>query len=159
MPEVIGEHGGTAVRSQVGHSDIKTLMAETGAIFGGEHSAHYHFRDFWGADSGMLAALHVLAALADSPVRCRTLMAEYQRYAASGELNFRVDDAPSCVDAVLKSFASPDCFGRPAGRCDRRPGRRRPGSTLRTSNTEPLLRGSTSRPHGRRCGCDRRHRG
>ena len=63
VPELVTEHGGTPVRSRVGHSYIKALMAETGAIFGGEHSAHYYFRDFWGADSGMLAALHVLAAL------------------------------------------------------------------------------------------------
>ena len=63
VPELVVERGGTPVRSRVGHSYIKALMAETGAIFGGEHSAHYYFRDFWGADSGMLAALHVLAAL------------------------------------------------------------------------------------------------
>ncbi|GAH31374.1 unnamed protein product, partial [marine sediment metagenome] len=85
VPELIAERGGTAVRSRVGHSYIKALMAETNAIFGGEHSAHYYFRDFWGADSGMLAALHVLAALGEQDRPLSELMAKYQRYEASGE--------------------------------------------------------------------------
>ena len=145
VPEVIAEHGGTAVRSRVGHSYIKGLMAETGAIFGGEHSAHYYFRDFWGADSGMLAALHVLAALGEQPRPLSELMDEYQRYAASGEINFRVEDAPACVDAVLKSFASQTVsidhldgvtvdLGHGAW------------FNLRTSNTEPLLRLNVEAP-------------
>ncbi len=145
VPEVIAEHGGTAVRSRVGHSYIKGLMAETGAIFGGEHSAHYYFRDFWGADSGMLAALHVLAALGEQPRPLSELMNEYQRYAASGEINFRVEDAPACVDAVLKSFASRTVsidhldgvtvdLGHGAW------------FNLRTSNTEPLLRLNVEAP-------------
>ena len=67
MPEVVREHGGTPVRTRVGHSFIKAVMAETGAVFGGEHSGHFYFRDFWRADSGMLAALHVLAALGETP--------------------------------------------------------------------------------------------
>ena len=71
VPEIIAEHGGRAVRTRVGHSFIKQTMAETDAVFGGEHSAHYYFRDFWRADSGMLAALHLLAALGTSPCRCR----------------------------------------------------------------------------------------
>ncbi len=100
----------SAVRSRVGHSYIKALMAQTGAIFGGEHSAHYYFRDFWGADSGMLAALHVLAALGEQDRPLSEVMADYQRYAASGEINFRVDDAPACVDAVLNSFAGRRLF-------------------------------------------------
>ena len=145
VPEVIAEHGGTAVRSRVGHSYIKGLMAETGAIFGGEHSAHYYFRDFWGADSGMLAALHVLAALGEQPRPLSELMNEYQRYAASGEINFRVEDAPACVEAVLKSFASRTVsidhldgvtvdLGHGAW------------FNLRTSNTEPLLRLNVEAP-------------
>jgi phosphomannomutase len=145
VPEVIAEHGGTAVRSRVGHSYIKGLMAETGAIFGGEHSAHYYFRDFWGADSGMLAALHVLAALGEQPRPLSELMNEYQRYAASGEINFRVEDAPACVDAVLKSFAPQTVsidhldgvtvdLGQGAW------------FNLRTSNTEPLLRLNVEAP-------------
>ncbi|MFN6550774.1 phosphomannomutase/phosphoglucomutase [Mycolicibacterium septicum] len=139
VPELVIERGGTPVRSRVGHSYIKALMAETGAIFGGEHSAHYYFRDFWGADSGMLAALHVLAALGEQDRPLSEFMADYQRYEASGEINFTVSDAPACVEAVLKSFGSSiqsidHLDGVTVDLGD--------GSwfNLRTSNTEPLLR-------------------
>jgi phosphomannomutase len=127
------------VRSRVGHSYIKGLMADTGAIFGGEHSAHYYFRDFWGADSGMLAALHVLAALGEQDRPLSDFMADYQRYEASGEINFRVADAPTCVEAVLKNFGTQvvsldHLDGVTVDLGD--------GAwfNLRTSNTEPLLR-------------------
>jgi phosphomannomutase len=139
VPELVVERGGTPVRSRVGHSYIKALMADTGAIFGGEHSAHYYFRDFWGADSGMLAALHVLAALGEQQRPLSELTADYQRYEASGEINFTVADAASCVEAVLKSFGTRiqsidhlDGVTVDLGE----------GSwfNLRTSNTEPLLR-------------------
>ncbi len=139
VPELVVERGGTPVRSRVGHSYIKALMADTGAIFGGEHSAHYYFRDFWGADSGMLAALHVLAALGEQDRPLSELMADYQRYEASGEINFTVADAAACVEAVLKSFGTRihsidhlDGVTVDLGE----------GSwfNLRTSNTEPLLR-------------------
>src|ERR1700741_3058296 len=106
VPELVVERGGTPVRSRVGHSYIKALMADTGAIFGGEHSAHYYFRDFWGADSGMLAALHVLAALGEQDRPLSELMANYERYEGSGEINFTVLDAEACVDAVLKAFGT-----------------------------------------------------
>ncbi len=139
VPELVVERGGTPVRSRVGHSYIKALMADTGAIFGGEHSAHYYFRDFWGADSGMLAALHVLAALGEQERPLSELTADYQRYEASGEINFTVADAPSCVEAVLKSFGSrihsiDHLDGVTVDIGD--------GSwfNLRSSNTEPLLR-------------------
>ncbi len=139
VPEVIAQCGGTALRSRVGHSYIKGLMAQTGAIFGGEHSAHYYFRDFWGADSGMLAGLHVLAALGEQSRSLSAVMAQYQRYAASGEMNFRVNDAPACVAAVVKSFEAQTVSldyldGVTVDLGD--------GSwfNLRTSNTEPLLR-------------------
>lgn len=139
VPELVIERGGTPVRSRVGHSYIKGLMADSGAIFGGEHSAHYYFRDFWGADSGMLAALHVLAALGEQDRPLSDLMADYQRYESSGEINFRVDDAPTCVEAVLKSFGSQvvsldHLDGVTVDLGD--------GAwfNLRTSNTEPLLR-------------------
>jgi phosphomannomutase len=114
-------------------------MADTGAIFGGEHSAHYYFRDFWGADSGMLAALYVLAALGEQQRPLSELTADYQRYESSGEINFTVADATSCVEAVLKSFGGRiqsidhlDGVTVDLGE----------GSwfNLRTSNTEPLLR-------------------
>src|SRR5277367_5300764 len=139
VPELVVERGGTPVRSRVGHSYIKGLMADTGAIFGGEHSAHYYFRDFWGADSGMLAALYVLAALGKQERPLSEVTADYQRYESSGEINFTVADAGSCVDAVLKSFGTRihsidhlDGVTVDLGE----------GSwfNLRTSNTEPLLR-------------------
>jgi phosphomannomutase len=142
VPELVAERGGTPLRSRVGHSYIKGLMADTGAIFGGEHSAHYYFRDFWGADSGMLAALHVLAALGEQhgpPRPLSELTADYQRYESSGEINFKVADVERCVDAVLKSFGSrihsiDHLDGVTVDLGD--------GSwfNLRSSNTEPLLR-------------------
>ncbi len=139
VPELVVERGGTPVRSRVGHSYIKALMADTGAIFGGEHSAHYYFRDFWGADSGMLAALHVLAALGEQDRPLSELMANYQRYEASGEINFRVADAPACVESVLNTF------GHQTVSLDHLDGATvdlGDGAwfNLRTSNTEPLLR-------------------
>ena len=139
VPELVIERGGTPVRSRVGHSYIKGLMADTGAIFGGEHSAHYYFRDFWGADSGMLAALHVLAALGEQDRPLSDLMADYQRYDSSGEINFRVEDAPACVEAVLKNF------GNEVVSLDHLDGvtvdlGEGAWFNLRTSNTEPLLR-------------------
>ncbi|MBU3707153.1 MAG: phosphomannomutase/phosphoglucomutase [Mycobacterium sp.] len=145
VPELVGELGGTPVRSRVGHSYIKAMMAQTGAIFGGEHSAHYYFRDFWGADSGMLAALHVLAALGGQDRPLSELMARYSRYASSGEINFRVDDAPSCVDAVVSSFTGQvfsldHLDGITVDLGDRA------WFNLRTSNTEPLLRLNVEAP-------------
>lgn len=139
VPELVIERGGTPLRSRVGHSYIKALMADTGAIFGGEHSAHYYFRDFWGADSGMLAALYVLAALGEQERPLSQMTADYQRYESSGEINFKVADASYCVDAVLKSFGTriqsiDHLDGVTVDLGD--------GSwfNLRSSNTEPLLR-------------------
>jgi phosphomannomutase len=139
VPELVAERGGTPLRSRVGHSYIKALMADTGAIFGGEHSAHYYFRDFWGADSGMLAALYVLAALGEQDRPLSELTADYQRYESSGEINFTVTDAAQCTEAVLKSFGTrihslDHVDGVTADLGD--------GSwfNLRSSNTEPLLR-------------------
>ncbi|WP_328352433.1 phosphomannomutase/phosphoglucomutase [Mycobacterium sp. NBC_00419] len=145
VPELVIERGGMPVRSRVGHSYIKALMADTGAIFGGEHSAHYYFRDFWGADSGMLAALHVLAALGEQDRPLSDLMADYQRYQASGEINFRVADAPACVEAVLKDF------GDQVVSLDHLDGVTVDLGdgvwfNLRTSNTEPLLRLNVEAP-------------
>ena len=139
VPELVTELGGTPVRSRVGHSYIKSLMADTGAIFGGEHSAHYYFRDFWGADSGMLAALYVLAALGGQQRPLSDVAVEYQRYEASGEINFTVTDAPACVDAVLKSF---DTRINSLDHLDGVTVDLGDGAwfNMRTSNTEPLLR-------------------
>lgn len=140
VPEIVAEAGGKPVRTRVGHSFIKQTMAETGAIFGGEHSAHYYFRDFWWADSGMLAALHVLAALGSQPRPCSELMARYSRYAASGEINSTVGDQQGRMDAVRSHFAARD-----GALVDEMDGLtvELPGAcwfNLRPSNTEPLLR-------------------
>jgi phosphomannomutase len=140
VPEIITEHGGTPVRTRVGHSYIKQVMAETDAVFGGEHSAHYYFRDFWRADSGMLAALHVLAALGESDGTLSALMAAYERYAASGEVNSTVADAHAKIAEIKELYGSRDGVttdeldGLTVGLPD--------GSwfNLRPSNTEPLLR-------------------
>ncbi len=139
VPELVIERGGTPVRSRVGHSYIKALMAETGAIFGGEHSAHYYFRDFWGADSGMLAALHVLSALGNQQRPLSELTADYQRYESSGEINFTVEDSAACVEAVLKAYGSriQSIDHLDGVTVDLGEGT---WFNLRTSNTEPLLR-------------------
>ncbi|GHG36093.1 MULTISPECIES: phosphomannomutase/phosphoglucomutase [Amycolatopsis] len=140
VPEIVAEHGGKPVRTRVGHSFIKAEMARTGAIFGGEHSAHYYFRDFWRADTGMLAALHVLAALGEQTGPLSELTSAYSRYAASGEINSTVDDQ------VAKMMAVKDAFGTRSGvELDELDGLtvQLPGGAwfnLRPSNTEPLLR-------------------
>ena len=139
VPELVTDLGGNPVRSRVGHSFIKELMAATGAVFGGEHSAHYYFRDFWGADSGMLAALHVLAALGTKKLPISELMAAYTGYAASGEINSTVTDPAARTRAVIDAFA-----GR-AVSVDRLDGvtvqlPEHAWFNLRASNTEPLLR-------------------
>lgn len=139
VPEVVREHGGTPVRTRVGHSFIKQEMARTGAVFGGEHSAHYYFRDFWNADTGMLAALHVLAALGGQAGPLSELVASYDRYSASGEINSTVDDQTARTAAVRAAFE--DREGVTLDGLD--------GLTVTTrdwwfnvrpSNTEPLLR-------------------
>jgi phosphomannomutase len=136
VPEVIREHGGTPVRTRVGHSFIKAVMADTGAAFGGEHSAHYYFRDNWRADSGSIAALIVLEAISRAGIPLSELRRPYDRYAASGEINFEVPDPPAVIEWVAERYA-----GHEQDRLD--------GLTvdlgdwwfnLRPSNTEPLLR-------------------
>ncbi|MDI3424373.1 phosphomannomutase/phosphoglucomutase, partial [Streptomyces luteolus] len=104
VPEVVRENGGTPERTRVGHSFIKEEMARTGAIFGGEHSAHYYFRDFWNADTGMLAALHVLAALGGQDGPLCALVEEYDRYAGSGEINSTVGDQAGRAAAVKAAY-------------------------------------------------------
>ncbi|MFZ8981274.1 MAG: phosphomannomutase/phosphoglucomutase [Candidatus Nanopelagicales bacterium] len=141
VPEVIAEHGGVAERTRVGHSFIKARMAETGAIFGGEHSGHFYFTDFWRADSGMLAAMHVLAALGAAPAgtTLSSLLAEFDRYVASGEINSVVDDAVAASTRVRRAFAD-----RSGVTFDDLDGMTVSGAdwwfNLRPSNTEPLLR-------------------
>jgi phosphomannomutase len=136
VPEIIREHGGTPVRTRVGHSFIKQVMAETGAIFGGEHSAHYYFRDNWRADSGSIAALCVLEQLCRSGGALSELRKPFERYVQSGEINTRVQDPAAVIERVANAYAK-----QPQDRLD--------GLTvdcgdwwfnLRPSNTEPLLR-------------------
>ena len=139
VPEIVAEHGGRAVRTRVGHSFIKQTMAETDAVFGGEHSAHYYFRDFWRADSGMLAALHVLAALGEQDGPLSGLMAAYSRYAASGEINSTVQDQAGRVAAVREAYAGRGAeFDELDGLTVSLPDNS--WFNLRASNTEPLLR-------------------
>jgi phosphomannomutase len=137
VPEVVREQGGTPVRTRVGHSFIKAEMARTGAIFGGEHSGHFYFRDFWRADSGMLAALHVLAELGRQDVPLSELLKPFDRYVASGEINSVVDDAAAAAARVEAAYA-----GR--GEIDHLDGLTVSAPdwwfNLRPSNTEPLLR-------------------
>jgi phosphomannomutase len=137
VPEVVEAAGGEIVITKVGHTFVKAAMAEHNAIFGGEHSAHYYFRDFWGADTGMLAALHVLAAVGHSDRPLSQLVARFERYAASGEINSRVDDQQMIMDRVAAAFV-----GR--GEQDRLDGLTISGPdwwvNVRPSNTEPLLR-------------------
>jgi phosphomannomutase len=138
VQEVIDENGGVGLRSRVGHSYIKKMMADSGAIFGGEHSGHFYFRDFWRADSGALAALHAIAALGETNVAMSELLAPYNRYVISGEINSKVNDVQSATDLVEKSYETQQVS------IDHLDGLTVNGDTwwfnLRPSNTEPLLR-------------------
>ncbi|WP_017538529.1 phosphomannomutase/phosphoglucomutase [Nocardiopsis halophila] len=146
VPDIVREHGGEPVRTRVGHSFIKETMARTGAVFGGEHSAHYYFRDFWRADTGMLAAMHVLAALGGGDEALSDLTAQYTRYAASGEINSQVEDQEGRTAAVERAFAGRD--GASVDRLDGLTVSFVDGSwfNLRASNTEPLLRLNVEAP-------------
>jgi phosphomannomutase len=145
VPEIITEHGGVPVRTRVGHSYIKAEMARTGAIFGGEHSGHFYFRDFWFADSGMLAALHALAALGSQDGPLSELLAGYARYVMSGEINSEVSDPAGATARVRKEYA-----GRPGVTIEEFDGMTVSGGdwwfNLRPSNTEPLLRLNVEAP-------------
>ncbi|QCB27868.1 phosphomannomutase/phosphoglucomutase [Corynebacterium endometrii] len=146
VPEYIAENGGKAVRTRVGHSFIKAQMAEHGAVFGGEHSAHYYFQEFWNADSGMLAAMHVLAALGESDKPLSELMADYDRYEASGEINSTVDDQAASTQAVLDAFAGRiESVDELDGVTVELKGTKA-WFNVRASNTEPLLRLNVEAP-------------
>jgi phosphomannomutase len=136
VPEIIREAGGEPVRTRVGHSFIKAVMAETDAVFGGEHSAHYYFRDNFRADSGIIAALVVLEQLSRSGLSLSAFRTPFERYVASGEINTRVADPPAVIEKVAAAFAD--------GRQDRLDGLTVEYDdwwfNLRASNTEPLLR-------------------
>ena len=147
VPEVIREAGGTPIRSRVGHSFIKQVMADEGAVFGGEHSAHYYFRDNWRADSGLIAAVHVLEQLSITGEKLSALRRPFERYAQSGEINSTVSDQAAVIERVARHYASAD-----QDRLD--------GLTvdlgewwfnLRPSNTEPLLRLNLEAPDEDAC--------
>ena len=147
VPEVVEESGGTAIRTRVGHSFIKATMAETGAAFGGEHSAHYYFRENWRADSGAIASLMVLEQLSLAGQKLSELRVPFERYAASGEINTQVDDPAAVIERVAAAYAE-----HPQDRLD--------GLTvdlgdwwfnLRPSNTEPLLRLNLEAPTREEC--------
>jgi phosphomannomutase len=146
VPEIVREHGGEPVRTRVGHSFIKAEMARTDAVFGGEHSAHYYFRDFWRADTGMLAAMHVLAALGEQSRPLSQLTAAYSRYAASGEINSTVPDAAAKMAEVRSTFGDQD--GVTVDELDGLTVQLPDGAwfNLRASNTEPLLRLNVEAP-------------
>ncbi|MEV6053279.1 phosphomannomutase/phosphoglucomutase [Streptomyces sp. NPDC052107] len=139
VPEVVTENGGAPVRTRVGHSFIKAEMARSGAIFGGEHSAHYYFKDFWNADTGMLAALHVLAALGGQEGPLSALVAQYDRYTGSGEINLTVADQAARLAAIRSAYENradvtlDDLDGLTVAAPDW-------WFNVRPSNTEPLLR-------------------
>ena len=145
VPEIVTEHGGVPVRTRVGHSFIKATMAQTGAVFGGEHSGHFYFRDFWRADSGMLAALHVMAALGETSdgTTLSSLLADYTRYVSSGEINTVVSDQAAILAAITQAYG-----GREGVELDELDGLTVSGTApagvwwfnVRPSNTEPLLR-------------------
>jgi phosphomannomutase len=141
VPDIVREHGGTPVRTRVGHSFIKAEMARTGAVFGGEHSGHFYFADFWNADSGMLAALHTLAALGETAegTTLSSLLASYERYVASGEINTEVADQAAATARIRAAYEA-----REGVSLDELDGLTVTGPTwwfnVRPSNTEPLLR-------------------
>lgn len=149
VPEVIAENGGVAVHTRVGHSFIKAQMAEHGAAFGGEHSAHYYFSEFFNADSGILAAMHVLAALGGQDKPLSELMAEYSRYEASGEINSRLASAEAQAE---RTQAVLDAFADRTESVDRLDGvtvelkDTKAWFNVRASNTEPLLRLNVEAP-------------
>ncbi len=147
VPEVVREHGGVPVRTKVGHSFIKQVMAETGAVFGGEHSAHYYFLDNFRADSGLIASMFVLEELSRSQSQLSIVRKPFERYSSSGEINTQVDDVDAVIERVAESFT-----GAAQDRID--------GLTvdngawwfnLRPSNTEPLLRLNLEAPDRDQC--------
>ena len=143
VPETIVASGATPVRTRVGHTLIKDAMRETGAVFGGEHSAHYYFRDFWSADNGMLAAMHLLAEFGATEGRLSELSRAYTPYADSGELNSHVDDVPAALTRIVEEFMGHAEFDELDGLTVT--GEVAPDEpfwwfNVRASNTEPLLR-------------------
>jgi phosphomannomutase len=147
VPEIVEERGGTPIRTQVGHSIIKAVMAETGAAFGGEHSAHYYFRDNWRADSGLIAALHVLEQRSKAGIPLSEMRKPFERYVASGEINTVVDDPLAVIERVAAAFPDGDQDRLDGLTVDVGPW----WFNLRASNTEPLLRLNLEAPSREEC--------
>jgi phosphomannomutase len=136
VPEVIREHGGKPVRTRVGHSFIKQIMAETGAVFGGEHSGHYYFRDHYNADSGLVASMVVMDQMSKAGAPLSVLLEPLRRYSDSGEINIEVADQSGTIERIAGAY--------PADRQDRLDGLTVEFDdwwfNVRPSNTEPLIR-------------------
>jgi phosphomannomutase len=149
VPEVVRENGGIPIRTRVGHSFIKSVMAETGAVFGGEHSGHYYFRDNFRADSGIIAALVVLEVLSRAGQPLSQLRKPFERYADSGEINTRVDDPKAVVERVVETYRAE------GAEIDFLDGLTADFASwwfnLRPSNTEPLLRLNVEAPDAAQC--------
>lgn len=140
VPELVTARGGRPVKTRVGHSFIKAVMASEGGVFGGEHSAHYYFRDFFNADTGMLAAMHVLAALGEQDRPLSELMASYSPYVASGEINSEIEDKKAAVDRVRDAYAGQDVTIEDSDGTTFTSNSEGWWFNLRPSNTEPFLR-------------------
>ena len=144
VPEIVSASGGVPMRSRVGHSYIKKMMAENNAVFGGEHSGHFYFKDFWCADSGMLAALHAIAALFDQQKPLSQLLMNFNKYALSGEINTKVADQKTAIQLIKSHFTSADGSRDESVTFDELDGltvsTQRWSFNVRPSNTEPLLR-------------------
>ncbi|WP_047692423.1 phosphomannomutase/phosphoglucomutase [Kocuria sp. ZOR0020] len=140
VPELVTARGGRPVKTRVGHSFIKAVMASEGGVFGGEHSAHYYFRDFFNADTGMLAAMHVLAALGEQEGPLSELMDSYSPYVASGEINSEIEDKKAAVDRVREAYAGQDVSVEDSDGTTFTSGSQNWWFNLRPSNTEPFLR-------------------
>jgi phosphomannomutase len=147
VPEIVRERGGKPIRTQVGHSIIKAVMADTGAAFGGEHSAHYYFRDNWRADSGLIAALHVLEQRSKAGIPLSEMRKPFERYVASGEINTEVADPLAVIERVAAAFPDGDQDRLDGLTVDLGPW----WFNLRASNTEPLLRLNLEAPSREEC--------
>ena len=136
VPEVISELGGTAIRTKNGHSYMKQIMADTGAVFAGEHSGHYYFADNYRADSGLIATMGILGEMCRTGMKLSEIRKPLERYASSGEINTTVADIGKVIAQIGRDYAdhTQDHLDGLTVDC---------GSwwfNVRPSNTEPLLR-------------------
>jgi phosphomannomutase len=136
VPEVINSMGGKAIRTRVGHALIKPLMKKHNAIFGGEHSGHFYFRDNWYADSGLIALLVCLELISEADMPLSRQVSIFDKYVRSGEINSQVDDIKKKLTEIERKFSD--------GEIDKEDGLTVEYDNwwfnVRPSNTEPLLR-------------------